>query len=131
MLAKQLKNKKGQSLVEFALVLPLILLILMGIVEFGLMFNSYLTINNASREGARLASVGGTDVEVETRVETVSTTLNLANIDVTVNPAQGFRDRGDPCTVTVDYTYDLITPIISNILGNSIVLSSETTMRVE
>jgi len=131
MLRAKFKNKKGQSLVEFVLVLPLILLIIMGIFEFGLMFNSYLTINNASREGARLASVGGTDIAIEGRVIAVAGNLDPADLAVSANPGEGLRDRGDSVTVTVVYNHDIITPIISNILGGSIPLTSETTMRVE
>jgi Flp pilus assembly protein TadG len=44
----------GQSLVEFALVLPVLLLILLGIIQFGAVFNSLITLNAAAREGARL-----------------------------------------------------------------------------
>ena len=48
---------EGQNLVEFALLLPLLMYILMGIMQFGLIFATYLTINNASREGARWGSI--------------------------------------------------------------------------
>jgi len=131
MLRAKFKNKKGQSLVEFVLVLPLILLIIMGIFEFGLMFNSYLTINNASREGARLASVGGTDIAIESRVIAVAGNLDPVDLAVTVSPGEGLRERGGSVTVTVVYNHGIITPIISNILGGNIPLTSETTMRVE
>jgi Flp pilus assembly protein TadG len=48
---------RGQSLVEFALVLPLLMLILLGIIQFGLIFNTQVTITNAAREGARAATI--------------------------------------------------------------------------
>ena len=48
---------RGQSLVEFALVLVPLFLILLGIIQFGFIFNSYVTITNASREGARTGTV--------------------------------------------------------------------------
>jgi hypothetical protein len=51
------RDESGQNLVEFALLLPILLLILMGIMQFGLIFNAYVTLNNAVREGARRASV--------------------------------------------------------------------------
>lgn len=47
----------GQNLVEFALLLPVLMYILMGIVQFGLIFNAYVTVNNAVREGARWGSI--------------------------------------------------------------------------
>lgn len=48
------RGEAGQSLVEFALVLPLLLLLLFGIFQFGAVFNSLITLNAAAREGARL-----------------------------------------------------------------------------
>jgi len=48
---------EGQNLVEFALLLPILMYILMGIMQFGLIFAAYLTMNNAVREGARWASI--------------------------------------------------------------------------
>lgn len=48
---------EGQNLVEFALLLPILMYILMGIMQFGLIFSVYLTLNNAVREGARFASI--------------------------------------------------------------------------
>jgi Flp pilus assembly protein TadG len=53
-LAVSNRGEEGQSLVEFALVLPLLLLLLLGIIQFGAVFNALITINAAAREGARL-----------------------------------------------------------------------------
>jgi hypothetical protein len=50
------RDERGQNLVEFALLLPILLILLMGIMQFGLIFNAYVTLNNAVREGARQAS---------------------------------------------------------------------------
>ncbi len=50
-------NEDAQNLVEFALLLPVLMYILMGIIQFGLIFNSYVTLSSAVREGARAASV--------------------------------------------------------------------------
>lgn len=49
--------ERGQSLVEFALVLMPLFLILLGIIQFGFVFNSYVTLTNAAREGARIGTV--------------------------------------------------------------------------
>lgn len=124
-----LRNEKGQSFVEFALILPVLLIIVMGILEFGLMFNAYITISNASREGARLGSLGGTNTQITQRVETTAGILNSSDITVTVTPNS--RSRGDMIIVLVEYDYSLITPVISNILSPIINLEASTTMRVE
>ncbi|MBN2795031.1 MAG: pilus assembly protein [Clostridia bacterium] len=123
------EKQRGQSIVEFALVIPLLLIFVMGIIEFGFMFNAYLTISSASREGARLGSLGENDAAIEIRVDTVSDHLNLNNITVNVTPSS--RSRGDMVSVTVTYDYQLITPIISNILSPFVNLEAETVMRVE
>lgn len=126
---KLFKNEKGQSLVEFALVIPLLLLIVMAIIEFGLMFNAYITITNASREGARGGALGDDNAGIELVVDSVANHLDLNNISVVITP--NTRSRGDMLSVTVTYDYQLITPIISNILSPIVNLESETVMRVE
>lgn len=124
-------NRKGQSLVETALVLPVIFLILMGIVEFGLAFNNYLMVGNASREGARSAAVGATDQQIQSVVGNVASTLNASRLTVTVTPAQSTRKKGDEVSVTVEYDYSLITPIISAIIPGPLHMTSRSVMRVE
>lgn len=126
---KWIKENKGQSFVEFALILPILLIIVMGIIEFGLMFNAYLTISNASREAARYGSLGGSDIEITERVVLVASHLDETALSVTVTPAS--RSRGDMLSVLVSYDYELITPIISNILSPFIDLESETIVRME
>ena len=71
MKVNRMKRSKGQSLVEFALVMPLLMLILIGIIEFGFMFSGYLSLTNASREAARVISLGGTYIYDETRYPNV------------------------------------------------------------
>lgn len=74
-------DEGGQNIVEFALLLPVLMYILMGIMQFGLVFASYLTINNAVREGARWGSISvfdtnaGATVNDETRQDGVRTRI--------------------------------------------------------
>lgn len=123
------RNDKGQSLVEFALLVPLLITILVAIIEFGFMFNAYLSLANGSREGARLGSLGGNDAAISSRVADVTDHLDPGLMTISISPS--FRDRGDMITVTVDYDYQFITPFISGILNPMIDLQSETIMRVE
>lgn len=57
-LLKFIKNEKGQTLVEFGLVLPVLLILVMGIIQFGFIFSAKIALTNAVREGARVAAVG-------------------------------------------------------------------------
>jgi Flp pilus assembly protein TadG len=128
---KILKNEKGQSLVEFAILLPVLLLLLMGILEFGLMLNSYLTINNSAREGARFGIVAGSNLEIKELINSISPNLESENLEVNITPLDGSRQSGDTLTVEVIYNYQVIIPIISNILNNVVVLKAQTSMRIE
>jgi len=128
---KSLRNEKGQSLVEFAILLPLLLLLLMGILEFGLMLNSYLTINNSAREGARLGIVAGSDIEIKEMIINISPNLTAGNLIVNITPLEGSRKSGGTLTVEVIYNYQVTIPIISNILNNVVVLKAKTSMRIE
>ncbi|MDF9406928.1 pilus assembly protein [Pelotomaculum isophthalicicum JI] len=124
-------DKRGQALVELALVLPLLIILLMGTMEFGRIFHSYLLITNASREGARAGITSQTDSEIITKVKDVAATLNLTDAQITITPNQSARTRGVPLTVKVDYSVNLITPVLDTIIPNPFPLSATTVMRME
>ena len=131
MVIRSLKNKKGQSLVETALVLPIIVLILTGIIDFGLMFNNYLVITSASREGARNAAVGASDVDIISSIMDMTSTLDATKMTITIYPAASLRKKGDEVRVTIRYNHELLTPVISSIIPNPLPLKAETVMRME
>jgi len=125
------KRERGQSMVEFALVLPLMLLVLMGMVDFSRMLGVYLTLQNATREGARLAVTGATDSAIAARVDAMAPTLTASSLTVTVTPAQGSRTSGSDVTIASRYPYKIMTPVVSAIVGGTIDLSFATTSRME
>lgn len=125
------KQKKGQSLVETAIVLPLVLLLLMGIIDFGFLFNNYIIISNASREAARKGSLGGTDAEIVQLIQNNTSTLDPGRLNITIYPAQSQRFHGSEIKVTVNYDNRLITPVIGSLLGGDITLQGQVIMRVE
>jgi len=116
-------------MVEFALILPVLLMIIMGIVEFGRAYSAYMTIQNAAREGARLSITGATDPEIVALAKQVASTLDSADLTVTVTPAT--RVQGDLLTVTVRYRFKFLVPLISNIVGPLGDFTSSTAMRLE
>jgi len=125
------RKLRGQSLVEFALVLPILLLTVMGVVEFGRIFMTQQVITNASREGARAAILpGNTEAEV---YETVSTymssaglvsglSLETSNVGENVQP-------GVQTSVTVRYDLPILSGSIIPGLGETILLENTTVMR--
>lgn len=126
-----LNNKKGQALVETALTLPILLLVLMGIIEFGIIFNSYLIITNASREGARYAAIHDTDNQIQGVVDNLTQTLDRNKLKLTITPISSNRISGNSVTVKIDYDVSIIMPFINVIIPNPFRISSQTTMRVE
>jgi Flp pilus assembly protein TadG len=102
------RDQRGQALVEFALVLPILLILLLGIIDFARAWNVYQVLTDAGREGAREAVVAnGLDVAaVQTVVIDAAgrAGIGLATSDVTVTLG---ADRGDPTTVTISYSHPL------------------------
>jgi Flp pilus assembly protein TadG len=133
------RRARGQSLVEFALVLPLFLLILAAIVDFGMGLATTITLGNAAREGARLGTVNPNTTAVEARVRAVAGTLDGTRLTVTTScrtpSGSGYTtcsgsgwQPGDSMIVRADYQYRVIWPLM---FGTVIPLSSSVEMRVE
>ena len=134
------RDEKGQALVEFALLVPIFLMLLFAIVDFGMGFHSWITVTNSAREGARLGAVHATTEKIIERVEDTTTLINEdTNMEVFVtNAADAGGQPGESVVVKVDYDYDLITPLASlvafisgDIIGPTLTLSSTAEMRLE
>lgn len=123
-------KKRGQAMVEFALVLPILLIILLGIMEFGLVFHEYLVVTHAAREGARVAVLGGTDTEISSAVTRAADSIDRGSLTTTIAP--GVRVRGNQVTVQVTNPVPLVTPLFSAIFPqNPFPVSGISIMRVE
>jgi Flp pilus assembly protein TadG len=77
-------RRRASTLVEFALLLPVLMIIIMGIIEFGWFSKTQLTIANAAREGARSASLGKTQDEIKTRVINAAKPITLTTSNITL-----------------------------------------------
>lgn len=131
-----IKNEKGQSAIEFAIILPILIMILGGIIDFGWIFTNKNIIDHLSREGARYAIVHATGTGAVTSIKDYTKSLAPLNIsdtlivDVTFsNPSQ--RREGD-VSVSVSGDVNVLTPIVGVFTqGQKINLSSSCTMKVE
>lgn len=107
---RSLRNEEGQGVVEFALVLPLLLALVLGIVQFGITFNNYLTITDATRVGARKAAVSRFlgDNGASARVATYSAAggLDASKLAVNVN-STSWTTPGSDVTVSATYPYSI------------------------
>ena len=123
-----LNNEKGASAVEFALILPILMLLILGIIQFGFIFFHYISITHAAREGARWAALGEDNASVRAKVKNSAPGLVLNDSDISINPV------GESVTVRVQYGSPIIAPFIGDVMGVSgtdIELSNAATQRIE
>jgi Flp pilus assembly protein TadG len=136
---------RGQSLVEFALILPLFLLLFMAVMDFGTAVFTYNSLTNAAREGVRLAVVNQDSASVIQRAKNQVSIAEINAPNVTINFYQeaddGTPDTSSTCSpvavgclavVTFESTYRPITPIIGRILfQNGVTLTASSVLSVE
>ena len=121
---RRLTCERGSQLVEFALIFPLLLLVVMGVVDFGFLFQRYEVLTNAAREGARVAALpgyGSDDVTARvnqywTGTGITATTTYLAPEAVNVG-ASCITITG--ATVTYDYTFIALGRLIQIVSSGS------------
>jgi Flp pilus assembly protein TadG len=124
------KRTSGQALVEFALLAPLLILIVMGIIEFGRLWMTMITLSGAAREGARVAVVTAPDVgAVEAAANRVLNAAGMGSATVTITGPD--PDSNNEVTVRVEYTYNVITGSIIPGLGDTIQLARSAVMHWE
>lgn len=126
-------NRRGAAAVEFAVVAPVFLLLVFGMIEYGRMVMVQQVLTNASREGARCAVLdGATHQEVVDTVAAYLTSGSIQGANITVNPTNpeeaGF---GDPVTVSVDIGFSQVSWLPSPMYLGGKTLSASTVMRRE
>jgi Flp pilus assembly protein TadG len=124
----------GQTLVEFAMVLPLMLILMFGIVDFGRAFYVWLTVTNAAREGARVAATQQPIGVVNTRISDAMGPLGTSQLTITPGNIQG--PRGEAVTIDLTYNFSFVTPIgpLVALVGGSLAtpaITSHASMRLE
>jgi len=124
------RKERGQSLVEFVLILPVLLIILAGMLDLGRLYFAYVAVTDAAAEGAAYAAIHpeytaippeDEDNEIVNRAQAASGGLveidrSLVGIEC---PATA---SGDPITVTVNYTFTLATPFISAMVPDGVLM---------
>ena len=118
---------RGQSVIEFALVLPILLLVLFGITEFGRALMTVNVLNAAAREGARVAAVGGDSTSAVARVSAVLLAGGVNNSAISVT----HPDASRAITVTVTSQFQALSAKIIPELIPPITLRGQTVMRFE
>jgi Flp pilus assembly protein TadG len=117
--ARNRSGDRGAAAVEFALLLPLLLLLVFGIIDFGRALNAQITLTQAAREGARLDAVGQSQPTVVSRTQAAATGLSPVSVAVTAcQPNAGATASG---IVQASYTFKFVTPVssIAGLFGSS------------
>lgn len=147
-LKTQSHRRRGSQIVEFALIVPVLLTMVMGIIEYGFMVKNNLTIANAARDGARAAAVGELPSTIQTRVINEAKPMTVSTSQITMtrstdqgatfpttlgtsssNTAKNDANSGDLIKVTVTVPYTPITgffPFTRNkVLQTAVVMRRE------
>jgi Flp pilus assembly protein TadG len=132
----KIKEKKGIAALEFAIVLPVLVSLIFGSIEFSLLLYNQQVITNASREGARFGIVAGTPRKSEDQIRATAVNYCAGNLvtfgadippAVDVTGAQG--SFGEDLTVRVTYNYDFL--VLSNLGFSPRDLVAQTVMKME
>jgi Flp pilus assembly protein TadG len=137
-LVAKARSDAGQAVVEFALIAPAVILIMFGVLSFGLIFSWKNVLNNAAREGARAGAICMTDDQIRAVVASNCTVLpsagtvvvGITSLDTGGNPLPANnRQRGGTVTVTVNYIANVVS--IPGIMSNTKLLTAQATFRSE
>ena len=123
------RNQQGQTMTEFALVLPVLALILFAVIQFGIVFNNYVTLTDATRAGARKAAVSrqASDPTGAATAAVRDSAEDLKQSDLTVSVTSSWQASSDvSVTATYPYSISLLGMVVKS--GR---LTSTTTERVE
>jgi len=105
-------RQSGAAAVELALVLPILLVLVFGIVDFGRAYNAKISLTQAAREGARVRALGGDAAATTTRVRLAAGFLPASSVSVAAGAACPANPSAtDVATVTATYTFSYVTPI--------------------
>ncbi len=123
------RRDRGSVAVAFALVLPVLLLIVFGIIDFGRALNAQMELTGAAREGVRLAALGYPDAAIQARVAATAPDLSGVTVTVTASCPPGAGPAADG-QVDVSYSFSFITPI-GALFGAPLALTAQGVMPCE
>ena len=126
-----IREEKGQSLVEFALVIPVFLLFLVFIIDLGRVAYTYSTLHFTAQETVRIGSFGYTDLEMESYARQHFSAGDGNTLIINISPNGSVRESGDDVTVTLEYAMKPIMPLAELVLNGPVEIEVDSTIRVE
>lgn len=124
----EIRSERGQTMTEFAIVLPLLCMLLFGIIQFGILYNNYVTVTDAARAGARKAAVSRHGSPSTEGCKTAKASAGSLAVGCSVSVSGPLDRPGADVTVTVTYPYSI------KLLGVAVkagTLTGKTTERME
>ena len=135
---KIIRQKKGQALVEFAVVLPLLFLLVISVFEFGRIYQAKIIVTEAAREGARRGIITTNNAEVQAAVWATSAPLGTTQttVPVTIDRSKTVPPTGantqPSVIVTATYNVQLVTPLLKPFFPTNVVtVTGRAQMRTE
>lgn len=122
------RAERGSAVVEFALVLPILLMVTLAVVQVGLVARDQLMVVQASRAGAREAAVSADEEAVRSAAVHAAAGLDPNGLEVEVSRA---GTLGEPVTVTVQYAESIRVPLVAWLFPSAISLRSSAVARQE
>ena len=123
-----MRPERGSATVEFAMVLPLLLIVALAVVQVGLVLRDQLVLTQAARVGAREASVTASDEVVRSAVASAAADLNPALLDTEIRRSGA---QGEPVVVALTYRVGGAVPLASWLVSEGVVLHADATFRQE
>lgn len=117
-----IRNEKGAALVEAAVVLPVVILLIFGVFEFGRAYNARITLTHATRESVRVLAISGDADAAEARLVEASVPLDPSLLSFSSTAC----DAGEPTSVTATYPFSYDIPLFGSA---TISMSSTAVMR--
>lgn len=116
------KNESGQAVVEFAIVLPLLLLIICAIIDFGWLFYNQLSLENCTREAARYGAVNAANSDCTTLINNKINATAIKSLKESMTVVITFSSPQTPCdgdiTVTITSRIKILTPVLGVFYDN-------------
>lgn len=134
MIRRKYLQSRGQALLEFAITIPLLLLMLVFLFDLGRVVFYTTALNNAARVGARFGIINQDSGLIQTKVEEAAFGINPADMTITATGVDLDGDfEDDVIEVAITYEFVPATPIIANFLGNGVTipLDTQATMQLE
>ncbi|VXB11812.1 TadE/TadG family type IV pilus assembly protein [Arthrobacter sp. 8AJ] len=104
-------SERGAAAVEFAILLPLLLMLVLGTIEFGRAYNAQITLTNAARDGVRVMAIGKDPVDAKRKAQTAASSLSTAIATTDITLSTDTCPVGTQVTLTIKYTLSTITGI--------------------